>query len=71
MKPNRPPTSSDEPAVHEPLNRPPCLAGLGLKAAHVPALLERGPRHFLGGAGFLEVHAENYMVDGGPMLRHL
>jgi uncharacterized protein (UPF0276 family) len=47
------------------------LAGVGLKAAHVPALLERGPERFLGGAGFLEVHAENYMVDGGPMLRHL
>jgi uncharacterized protein (UPF0276 family) len=49
----------------------PCLAGVGLKAAHVPALLERGPDRFLGGAGFVEVHAENYMVDGGPMLRHL
>lgn len=48
-----------------------CLAGVGLKAAHVPALLERGPDRFLGGAGFVEVHAENYMVDGGPMLRHL
>ena len=71
MKPNLRSTSSDEPAVHEPPTGPPCLAGLGLKAAHVPALLERGPRHFLGGAGFLEVHAENYMVDGGPMLRHL
>ncbi len=47
------------------------LAGVGLKAAHVPALLGRGATAFLGGAGFLEVHAENYMVDGGPMLRHL
>lgn len=46
-------------------------AGIGLKAAHVPALLERGSTGFLGGAGFLEVHAENYMVEGGPMLRHL
>jgi uncharacterized protein (UPF0276 family) len=34
-------------------------------------LLARGPAAFVGGAGFLEVHAENYMVDGGPMLRHL
>lgn len=50
---------------------PSCLAGVGLKAGHVPALLARGPAAFLGGAGFLEVHAENYMVDGGPMLRHL
>jgi uncharacterized protein (UPF0276 family) len=39
--------------------------------AHGPALLARGAGAFLGGAGFLEVHAENYMVDGGPMLRHL
>lgn len=45
-------------------------AGLGLKMVHVPALLARGAA-FLGGAGFLEVHAENHMVDGGPMLRHL
>jgi uncharacterized protein len=50
---------------------PPCLAGVGLKAAHMAALLDGGPAAFLGGAGFLEVHAENYMVDGGPMLRHL
>jgi len=57
--------------MHEQMKRPGLLAGVGLKAAHVPALLERGPQRFLGGAGFLEVHAENYMVDGGPMLRHL
>lgn len=50
---------------------PRCLAGVGLKAGHAPMLLERGPAGFLGGAGFVEVHAENYMVDGGPMLRHL
>ena len=48
-----------------------CLAGVGLKAAHVPTLLARGRAAFLGGTGFLEVHAENYMVDGGPMLRRL
>lgn len=47
------------------------LAGVGLKMAHVPALLARGPAAFVGGAGFLEVHAENHMVDGGPMLRTL
>jgi uncharacterized protein len=57
--------------MHERLRSPVLLAGVGLKAAHVPALLERGPERFLSGAGFLEVHAENYMVDGGPMLRHL
>jgi uncharacterized protein (UPF0276 family) len=57
--------------VHEPLTSPACLAGVGLKAAHLPTLLDRGPEGFLGGAGFLEVHAQNYMVAGGPMLRHL
>jgi uncharacterized protein (UPF0276 family) len=52
--------------------RPPAvLAGVGLKMAHVPALLARGAGAFLGGAGFVEVHAENHMVDGGPMLRQL
>lgn len=50
---------------------PACLSGVGLKAAHVQALFERGPARFLDGAGFLEVHAENYMVDGGPLLRQL
>ncbi len=48
-----------------------CLAGIGLKMTHVPALLARGTAAFLGGAGFVEVHAENHMVEGGPMLRQL
>jgi hypothetical protein len=52
------------------MGAPAGLAGVGLKMAHVPALLARGAG-FLGGAGFLEVHAENHMVDGGPMLRRL
>ena len=55
---------------HPPRSSAP-LAGVGLKTAHVAALMARGPAGFLGGAGFVEVHAENYMVDGGPMLRHL
>ena len=46
-------------------------AGIGLKPAHVAPLLARGPAAFVQGAGFLEVHAENYMVDGGPLLRQL
>lgn len=50
---------------------PSCLAGVGLKGAHVPALFARGPAAFMQGSGFLEVHAENFMVDGGPMLRRL
>jgi uncharacterized protein len=44
---------------------------IGLKMAHVPELLARGAGAFLGGAGFCEVHAENHMVHGGPMLRQL
>ena len=41
-------------------------AGLGFKPSHLQrALAARHP-----GLWF-EVHAENYMVDGGPMLRHL
>ena len=46
--------------------RDPMLAGIGLKAMHVDELLARGAA-----LDFLEVHAENYMVAGGPFLRHL
>jgi uncharacterized protein (UPF0276 family) len=42
------------------------LAGVGLKSMHVGELLARGAA-----VDFLEVHAENYMVAGGPFLRHL
>lgn len=44
----------------------PPLAGIGLKNEHIRALLERRPA-----LGFLEIHAENYMGDGGPLLRYL
>jgi len=40
--------------------------GLGLKTQHVAQLLDGGAA-----VDFFEVHAENYMVDGGPFLRHL
>ncbi|MGD9944869.1 MAG: DUF692 domain-containing protein [Burkholderiaceae bacterium] len=40
--------------------------GIGLKAPHVEHVLADGAR-----VDFFEVHAENYMVDGGPFLRHL
>lgn len=45
------------------------MAGVGLKQAHVAELLATRP----GGAGpdFLEVHAENYLVAGGPLPRQL
>lgn len=42
------------------------LAGIGLKSTHVAQLLARGAA-----VDFFEVHAENYMVAGGPMLRQL
>ncbi|MBL8286819.1 MAG: DUF692 domain-containing protein [Rubrivivax sp.] len=46
-------------------------AGFGLKAAHLRELLAREPASLVAGAAFFEVHAENYMVAGGPLLRHL
>lgn len=44
----------------------PPRAGLGLKPAHVRQILETRPA-----VGFFEVHAENYMVPGGPFHEHL
>jgi len=44
----------------------PRRAGLGLKAAHVAEVLASLPP-----VGFFEVHAENYMVDGGPLHHQL
>jgi uncharacterized protein len=44
----------------------PTRAGLGLKPAHFRDILESGPD-----IGFFEVHAENYMVPGGPMHHYL
>lgn len=40
----------------------PTQAGLGLKPEHFQDVLRTRP-----GVGFFEVHAENYMVDGGPL----
>ena len=40
--------------------------GIGLKPVHAEALLAQP-----GCVDFVEVHAENYMVDGGPHLRQL
>jgi len=39
----------------------PARGGIGLKAEHVREVLETHPP-----VGFLEIHAENYMGDGGP-----
>lgn len=37
-------------------------AGIGLKPMHFQTLLEQQPD-----LGFVEIHAENYMVEGGPL----
>jgi uncharacterized protein (UPF0276 family) len=42
------------------------MVGIGLKAQHQAEILERRPA-----LAFLEVHAENYMGDGGPPHRWL
>ncbi len=39
----------------------PARAGVGLKPEHFREVLDTSPN-----IGFFEVHAENYMVDGGP-----
>jgi hypothetical protein len=44
----------------------PARGGAALKPRHVVDVLRERPR-----LGFFEVHAENYMVDGGPFLQHL
>lgn len=47
----------------------PAPVGIGLKAEHVGEVLAQSGAGC--GMGFFEVHAENYMVDGGPFLAHL
>ena len=58
------------PHSFDPVSRSPALpgplAGVGLKPAHVAGLLAGEAA-----VDFLEVHAENYLVAGGPFLRHL
>ena len=44
----------------------PARAGIGLRRPHVPAFLNDAPK-----AGWVEVHSENYLVDGGPRFRAL
>jgi len=53
-------------AARAPLAGLPARAGLGLKPVHVDALLAAPSA-----IGFVEVHAENFMVAGGPQLRLL
>lgn len=56
--PHRPPTSGG--------GSLPLRGGLGLKAEHFAHVRGTHPD-----VGFFEVHAENHLVAGGPMLRHL
>lgn len=44
----------------------PARAGMGLKAKHFRAILETRPE-----VGFFEIHAENYLVAGGPLHHYL
>lgn len=44
----------------------PASAGLGLKPEHFRDILDTRPR-----LGFFEIHAENYMVPGGPFHHYL
>ena len=44
----------------------PARGGVGLKPEHFREILASAP-----GLGFFEVHAENYMVDGGPFHHYL
>jgi len=44
----------------------PCRGGVGLKPEHFREILAAAPD-----IGFFEVHAENYMVDGGPFHHYL
>lgn len=44
----------------------PLRAGVGLKPEHFKEILETHPD-----IGFFEIHAENYMVDGGPFHHYL
>jgi uncharacterized protein (UPF0276 family) len=53
-------TASDAPAAL------PARAGLGLKPEHFVQIVDSWPD-----LGFFEVHAENYMVEGGPFHHYL
>ena len=58
------PQSREYPAIVD--DGLPARAGLGLKPSHFREILDVRPD-----VGFFEVHAENYMVPGGPMHHYL
>jgi uncharacterized protein (UPF0276 family) len=51
---------------HAPAGQLPSRAGIGLKSQHHRDVLDARPD-----LGFFEVHAENYMVEGGPFHHYL
>jgi uncharacterized protein len=53
-------------AAPRPAGALPARAGVGLKTQHFRQVLAELP-----GVGFFEIHAENYMVDGGPFHHYL
>lgn len=54
------------PLSQAPAGRLPARAGIGLKSRHHRDVLESRPA-----LGFFEIHAENYMVAGGPFHHYL
>ncbi|MDH4583368.1 DUF692 domain-containing protein [Pseudomonas sp. BN415] len=52
--------------LHAPAGSLPARAGIGLKSQHHRDVLDSRP-----GLGFFEIHAENYMVAGGPFHHYL
>ncbi|MDH4563737.1 DUF692 domain-containing protein [Pseudomonas sp. BN411] len=54
------------PLPHAPAAQLPARAGIGLKSLHHRDVLDARPD-----VGFFEVHAENYMVEGGPFHHYL
>lgn len=58
-----PPAGGDRSSSRDPV---PARAGIGLRHPHVLEIIETRPP-----LAWLEVHSENYLVDGGPRLRQL
>ncbi|MFC5698774.1 DUF692 domain-containing protein [Pseudomonas sp. GCM10022186] len=54
------------PRLPAPAGQLPARAGIGLKSQHYRDILETRPA-----LGFFEIHAENYMVAGGPFHHYL
>jgi uncharacterized protein (UPF0276 family) len=59
------PRHSDDAACAQSNGLPP-RAGVGLKPEHFRQIIDTAPH-----LGFFEIHAENYMVDGGPFHHYL